>query len=282
MAHIGLFLALVWSVADLIQRAHAPRLAAVVTGAVLLACVLLTWRQIGYWRDSFTIWEQTLRVTTDNARALNNYGEALWQEKRFLDAFQQYDAYVKLRPNEVRGYRHRGNTLFERYTRKPAESSLLERAVEDYQTALGIDRNLPDVQLSLGVIRLDYLAPRAAHPESDRLLAEAAKNFQAALDGDADVVKVKAWYNLGRTCLVQKFYAKADDCFVEVLRHHPEDMGVQILRTDALAGAGRFAEAIAVVDKLLRQVSIAYQPELAQDLEYRRQSFEKGQPYRSE
>jgi hypothetical protein len=41
-------------------------LLAVVAGAVLLACMVLARRQVGFWRDSETLYQHTLRVTTNN------------------------------------------------------------------------------------------------------------------------------------------------------------------------------------------------------------------------
>jgi hypothetical protein len=68
--HIGLFVAVVWGAGELAGRFCIP--AAVVRAAgvlVLGSLAALTWVQVGYWRDSLTLWERALAVTENNDRA---------------------------------------------------------------------------------------------------------------------------------------------------------------------------------------------------------------------
>jgi hypothetical protein len=73
--HIGLFVALVWGLAELLPRARlpvlVPRLAAVL---VLGWLALLTHRQVACWRDSRTLWEQAVRATQNNDIAHEHLG----------------------------------------------------------------------------------------------------------------------------------------------------------------------------------------------------------------
>src|ERR1051325_1966851 len=63
---------------------------------VLIFFAGLTWRQTGYWKDSFTVFNHALEVTPENFIAENNLGEAYVQTGRpdlaydhFLRATQQ-------------------------------------------------------------------------------------------------------------------------------------------------------------------------------------------------
>jgi hypothetical protein len=68
--HIGLFAAVSYGLADLIDRLHVPARVAGAVGALVLGCLAaLTWVQVGHWRDSAALWEHTLAVTRDNERA---------------------------------------------------------------------------------------------------------------------------------------------------------------------------------------------------------------------
>ncbi|HEY7315369.1 MAG TPA: hypothetical protein VH643_38915 [Gemmataceae bacterium] len=65
--HIGLFLAVVWGLAELVERVRLPVLVPRLVGAVVLGWLtFLTHAQIASWRDSSALWEQALRVTQDN------------------------------------------------------------------------------------------------------------------------------------------------------------------------------------------------------------------------
>ncbi len=98
--HIGLFIALVWSVSAL---AGSPRARAQLAGTAIVAVVVLAvvaYRQTGYWRDSITVFEHDLAVTENNRIAHMNLGAAL------LDAGQAPRAETELRaaaglPSEV-------------------------------------------------------------------------------------------------------------------------------------------------------------------------------------
>jgi len=88
---IGLFVAVVWGLNALITGHRIsgvwPATAAV---AVVLVLGCLTYRQIGYWRDSETLWRYTLSVTDRNYVAHNNLGVALAKQGRAEEAILEY------------------------------------------------------------------------------------------------------------------------------------------------------------------------------------------------
>jgi hypothetical protein len=68
--HIGLFVALVWGLAELFERGRIPVLIGRLAGAIVLGWLaMLSWNQIGYWRDTPTVWKHALDVTGDNSHA---------------------------------------------------------------------------------------------------------------------------------------------------------------------------------------------------------------------
>ncbi|MCS6851435.1 MAG: tetratricopeptide repeat protein [Gemmataceae bacterium] len=92
---IGVFLAGVWAVADGVTGVT-PR--AVLAGAILTACGLLTFRQATYWRDTVTLWEHTVAVTECNPVAHRNLGLAYLRRGRWDDAEGQLQAALALDP----------------------------------------------------------------------------------------------------------------------------------------------------------------------------------------
>jgi hypothetical protein len=65
--HIGLFVAVVWGLAGLAERLRVPARVVALGGVVVLAILAVrTGVQVTHWRDSGTMWEQALAVTTDN------------------------------------------------------------------------------------------------------------------------------------------------------------------------------------------------------------------------
>ena len=76
---IGLFIALVFGLADLAaRRPFLSKAAPAVTGAMLLILSILTFRQVQLWHDTFTLFEHTLRIAPDrNVPIEYNLGLAL-------------------------------------------------------------------------------------------------------------------------------------------------------------------------------------------------------------
>ncbi|MFL6233870.1 MAG: glycosyltransferase family 39 protein [Thermoanaerobaculia bacterium] len=96
---IGLFLAVVWSVAGL-GRKHRALLAAAAT-IVILALAAITRIQISYWSDSATLYRHALAVTGDNYLAHIGLGKALMAEKDWNGAAEQFRAALALYPHLI-------------------------------------------------------------------------------------------------------------------------------------------------------------------------------------
>jgi hypothetical protein len=82
--HVGLFIAMVWGFADLLDslRASLPVRLGLAT-AVLIACTVLADRQVATWRNSITLWQHALEVSEPEPSwtVLNNLGGALATEE---------------------------------------------------------------------------------------------------------------------------------------------------------------------------------------------------------
>ena len=87
LPHIGITFALTWTVADLTQQWRYGRaLLASVAAGVVIACALCAWKQTTYWRDSITLWERALAVTSNNQIAHQNLAAALWSRGRLAES----------------------------------------------------------------------------------------------------------------------------------------------------------------------------------------------------
>ena len=93
---IGLSLMLVWGGADLLARLpvvgpeRRRRLAAALALAVLALCAVSSWHQLGYWRDSVSLFERSLVATRGDFVVRQNLGRALERRGRFEEAVGAY------------------------------------------------------------------------------------------------------------------------------------------------------------------------------------------------
>ena len=92
---IGLFIMVCWRVADL----HLPKVWEVGLGcAVLLTLALVAHHQLGYWRDSVTLWSHTLQVTSGNFQAEDNLASALMEQGHYEKALRHLQAAEAIYP----------------------------------------------------------------------------------------------------------------------------------------------------------------------------------------
>jgi tetratricopeptide (TPR) repeat protein len=109
---IGLFIAICWGAADLYYgRATSPanprggrqRSVVWLTLPAIGVCAVLavvTYRQIGYWKDSFTLWSHTVEVTKDNDDAEDKLGSVLELEGNEEAAAAHFRTAAAINPSD--------------------------------------------------------------------------------------------------------------------------------------------------------------------------------------
>ncbi|MGD0416811.1 MAG: tetratricopeptide repeat protein [Terriglobales bacterium] len=98
---IGLFVMAVWTVADWAERRKIPTAwLAVAATVVMIALGLVTHRQIGFWRDTPTMWRRALEVTEDNFVAHTNLATFLEQQGQVEEAAEHVRAALAIQPDD--------------------------------------------------------------------------------------------------------------------------------------------------------------------------------------
>jgi len=98
----GLFLMLTWLIADLAKNNRVPAAwLAVPAVAALLVLGSLTYRQLGYWHDSASIWTRTLALTENNSVAHDMLGYYLSDEGHPEEALVHFRAAIAILPGDL-------------------------------------------------------------------------------------------------------------------------------------------------------------------------------------
>jgi tetratricopeptide (TPR) repeat protein len=142
---IGVFVMLAWSADELARRSEKARQGLwTVAGAVLLGCVVLTWIQVGYWHDSFALWQHALAVTPSNDVAHSGLGAAYRDSGDLFRATEEYRKAVAAHPNGVHARSNLGWCLFSlrRYDDASAE----------FTRVVKLDPDNANAHFQLGVI----------------------------------------------------------------------------------------------------------------------------------
>ena len=100
--HIGIFVAIVWQLADIASRWRIPVAVATAAGAIVLGFLtVLTWLQVGYWRNTVTLWDHTLAVTQNNYAAHDHLGNYYAEQHQLDLAVPHFAESARLRPESL-------------------------------------------------------------------------------------------------------------------------------------------------------------------------------------
>jgi Tfp pilus assembly protein PilF len=232
---IGIFVMIMFGVADWAEEKGLGFWPAVPAAAVLVALAFTTHRQIGYWQSNYDLWSHTLAVTENNFVAEDNLGGALilqGQDKE-EEAHAHFEAAARINPRDPMSRSNLG-IYFQNHKQ-------MREAVAEYEAAI-------DLTSDPGMLAQTY----ANLGSAQRALGEdeaAQKSFEESLRLKPN--QFNAWLGLG--LLAQK-QGKLEEAISDLSRSvelQPSAQGYfELGRT--LAQAGRIPEALEAYGQALK------------------------------
>ena len=96
---IGIGIILAWGIMNLLPKERLQKIILIPLAViVIILMTVLTWRQCGYWKNSITLFNHALNVTTDNYLAHNYVGLALAAQGKYREAESQYKSALEINP----------------------------------------------------------------------------------------------------------------------------------------------------------------------------------------
>jgi len=179
---IGIFIAVVWLAADLVRNRAAL---AVVASLVIAACAALTYRQVGYWRDSIALFTHAIDVAPRGRVGHVNLGAAYLTRLDYTSAANHFRQAIALDEGDDNAHTGLGVAL--------AGLGDKDAARREYAKATSLNPNNPEPYRNLGRLELSLgnreqalkmLQKAAAMKPTDATLAALA----AARGDDADAI----------------------------------------------------------------------------------------------
>jgi tetratricopeptide (TPR) repeat protein len=141
---IGLFTMIAFGTDDLFGKYRYKKIILSMAGAAAI-CVLAvcTYVQAGYWRNSVTLFEHTLKVTKNNYLAHNNLGMAFQSQGKIEQAISQYKQVLQFKSDDARAHNNLGNAL--------RAQGKFEEANEHYTQAIKYKQDFAEAHNNLGI-----------------------------------------------------------------------------------------------------------------------------------
>lgn len=249
---IGIFIIVAWGAADLARRSSMTRwVAGLAAGLALVGCAAATRIQLGWWRDSVTLFSRTLAVTRDNAVIENNLGLVLGRMGKTDEAMANLRAALRIWPDYEEAHNNLGNAL--------ADRGRWSEAIAEYAETLRLDPRRVQTLNNWGTVLLEQgrfaeaadrfrqaLSRQPDHPAARcnlGLALESAGRLDEALAEYREVVRrtpgyAPAWTSLGIALTKQGRPAEAIEAFRRALELNPRDDGARRGLAAAEAGGG--------------------------------------------
>jgi tetratricopeptide (TPR) repeat protein len=189
---IGIYLILALAGAEAVARQPRSVSAAWLgAGALLVMLMLASWRQLGFWRDSASLWEHAVQAAAPSALAYTSFGKALADQGKKQEALKELDLAVETDPHDELARYNRGALLM--------QLARWQEAQRDLELLLTINPQNPAAHLNLGVV----LSQQRRGPE-------AAGHYRMALQLDPTLA-------LGHLHLAEELLKQHD---LEAAREH--------------------------------------------------------------
>lgn len=198
---IGLFIAVAWGANDLLVKWKCRQVIFVcLSSVVILMLTVLSWFQATYWRDSISLFSQTIKVTGGNYIAYNNRGLAYYDNHQLDLAINDYSKCLEINPFHYKAYYNLGNVYYDK-----GEYDL---AVVAYDSAVAINPGYDKVYNNRG---------NAWHSKGRPDLAVA--DYTKAVEINPQLVD--AYFNKARACVETGRKTEAVEAYKAFIRYAP-------------------------------------------------------------
>jgi tetratricopeptide (TPR) repeat protein len=231
---IGLFMALVWGVTDLLGRRSLGRKLLPLIGCLaLVGCLGASAVQVRYWQNSVTMARHAIEVTRNNYAAYESLGTALYQRGLKSEAILCYRQALAISDQLPESHYNLGIALM--------DAGQIGEAIDHFAAAVQILPDHYELHQRLGAALL---------AEGQGRLAEATREFSEAVRLNPDFAEGQA--DWGIALVKQGDPAQALPHFLEAVRLGPTNTDFRFDLGLDLLDAHRYAEAAAQFSEELK------------------------------
>ena len=225
---IGGFIMLAWTVREASRvRAWLKFLLQMMSIAILVLCGIGAWKQVGYWKDSETLFLRTLDVTTDNWMIHNNLGVSYGKSENHRGAAFHFTRVMEIRPDDELAQRNLIYSVQRMREQGETELADLYSAIARALELAREEPGNPDWLFNLGIYFARLDEPERAIANFKEALKENPRDIEAHLrigavhQKSGDPTDALEWYR--RALRIDSESLSALNTIAWVLATHPRD-----------------------------------------------------------
>jgi len=206
-----------------LERRPARGAGLVLVAIAIVVLGLLTLQRNKDYHSGMTIWQKTLDIVPDNARAHYNLGLVIQKQGRLDEAISRYRQAIKLKPDHVQAYNNLGLAL--------SSQGRFDEAAGQFNRALQLSPDFSDAYYNLAIAL-----------KSQGKLDDAITNYRLAIQFNPDYAE--AHHNLGNVLEIQGKPDEAAAHYRQAIRIKPDDAKAHNNLGIILKTQGKLDEAI--------------------------------------
>ncbi len=164
---IGLFVILAWGTFGILKKLFSTKVIAIISAGILVVLIIIAHYQVKSWENSYTLWQQAIRVAKENFLPHKSIGLYLTDKNRPQEAIYHLQKAMELKKNDAGLHNSLGVAL--------AKLGKYIEAGEEYKTALRLEPTYARAHNNLGVVLMRF-----------GKIDEAAKHFREAIRLDLE------------------------------------------------------------------------------------------------
>jgi len=229
---IGLFIIIAWTGGELVNHKKFPKtVSGVVSILVICTCMVLAWRQVGIWKDNYTLFGHGIATNPDNYVAHVNLGVTLAKDRKYKEAVNHLMEALRINQTDTIALTSLAQAL--------VDMGKKDKAVEYYQQVLRYKPHDIGAMYALAALYEDM--------SEDNKAIELFSNILVINPDHA-----RTHYNLGVLYARKKELANAEDHLLHSIRLNPADADAHCSLGVILMNQGRLRDATDLFEKAAR------------------------------
>jgi protein O-mannosyl-transferase len=140
---IGIFIIVAWGLPELMEKwGSRGKILATLAAVCIPTLMLMTWVQVGHWKNTIAIFKHATRVTDSNALAHNNLGMALLDARKFEESIPHFKTAINIIPSFLDAHYNLGNAFL--------STGKTKEAISHYKSAITLKPDDVDAHYNLG------------------------------------------------------------------------------------------------------------------------------------